>query len=404
MRRSPAEADGGQETMPVQDEMDRLTEMQKKISQHKRQFWSHFLSTSVMVVMVLLATYLLIEYQIYRNVRILGSVNVGGAGNSSYTEFAEGVLQYSKDGVSYIDLKGKERWNQPCQIQNPIADTNKAAAVVADKGGNDIIVFEKKGLKGEIHTNLPIEKVAVSGQGIVCAILKNGSSPMVMCYDAAGNVIAEQKVSVSAVGYPMDAAISEDGYTMAVSYLQFAGGSVSSKVSYYDLKNIGDEETEHPVNGKDYPDEVIPDVFFMDNQTSVAVGDQTLLIYTGTGSPELDAKITVNEEIKSVFHSDKYVGVIVRNGEGEGYLIRLYNKDGKLVMTEKFTGDYNNIKISGDHIMMYDGKNCSVFKKSGVHKFEGELPQGILEILPLSGINKYAVITADGLMEVRFTK
>lgn len=404
MRRGLTEVEGGQADLQVDEEVDRLEQMQKKISQHKRQFWSHFISTSVMIFMVLLATYFLIEYQIYRNVRILGNINVSGAGNSSYTEFAEGVLQYSKDGVSYIDLKGKERWNQPYQIQNPIADTNETAAVVADKGGNDIMVFEKKGLKGEIHTNLPIEKVAVSGQGIVCAILKNGSSPMVMCYDAAGNVIAEQRVSVSAVGYPMDAAISEDGYTMAVSYLQFSGGSVSSKVSYYNLKNIDNGETEHPVNGKDYPDEVIPDVFFMDNKTSVAVGDKTLLIYTGAGSPELDAKITINGEIKSVFHSDKYIGLIVKNSEAEGYLIHLYDKNGKLIMTEKFNGDYNNIKISGDHIMMYDGKQCSVFKKSGVHKFEGELPQGILEILPLSGINKYVVVTSDGLMEVRFTK
>lgn len=384
--------------------LDPLAGMEQKIRQHRHQFWSHFLSTAAMILLVLAATYFLIEYETYGNVKMIGNVNIDGAGNSSYVEFADGMLQYNKDGISYIDLNAKERWNQPCQIQNPIADTNKTAAVVADKGGNDIIVLEKKGLKGEIHTNLPIEKVSVSGQGIVCAILKDGSSPRVMCYDAAGNVIAEQKVSVAAVGYPMAVAISEDGYTMAVSYLQFTGGSVSSKVSYYNLKNAEEGETDHPVNGKDYPDEVIPTVFFMDNQTSAAVGDQTLLIYSGSGTPELDAKITVSEEIKSVVHSDKYIGLIVKNNEGEGDRIRLYNKGGKLVMTEQFTGDYSNVKISGNHIMLYDGKKCSVFKKSGVHKFEGELPKEIKEIMPLSGINKYAVITADGLTEIRLTK
>lgn len=400
----PAENRVGQVIEQEDDERELLADIEHRVKRHKRRFWENLISSAVMAFLVIAATYFLIEYELYQNVTVLGSTNIGGAGDSLYTEFADGLLQYNKDGAAYIDLNGKEKWNQPCQIQNPLAATNKTAAVIADKGGNDIFVFEKKGLKGEIHTNLPIEKVSVSGQGIVCAVLKDGSSPRVMCYDAAGNVIAEQKVSVAAVGYPMDAEISEDGYTMAVSYMKFAGGTISSKVSYYNLKTTDDGQADHPVTGKDYPGEIIPEVFFMDNQTSVAVGDQTVLVYSGAGDPELDAKITVEEEIKSVFHSEKYFGLILKNNEKGGCLIRLYNKKGKLVMADQFTGDYNNVKMVGDHIMMYDGKKASVFKKSGVHKFEGEVSQSILEMFPLKGINKYAVVTADGIVEIRLAK
>ena len=37
------------------------------------------------------------------------------------------------------------------------------------------MVVQEDGIKGEIETTLPIEKIAVSRQGIVSAILKNES-------------------------------------------------------------------------------------------------------------------------------------------------------------------------------------------------------------------------------------
>lgn len=59
----------------------------------------------------------------------------------------------------------------------PFLDVNEKSAAIADKGGNDIIVFQEDGLKGEIHTTLPIEKINVSEQGIVGAILKMTHQP-----------------------------------------------------------------------------------------------------------------------------------------------------------------------------------------------------------------------------------
>ena len=50
--------------------------------------------------------------------------------------------------------------------KNPFVDVNEVSAVVADKGGNDIMIFQREGLKGEIKTTLPIEKISVSEQGL----------------------------------------------------------------------------------------------------------------------------------------------------------------------------------------------------------------------------------------------
>lgn len=70
---------------------------------------------------------------------------INAEGNVSYLEFGNGVLKYSKDGIALVNRKGDEEWNQPYQIKNPIVNTwQDEAVVVADKGGNTIMVRIKK--------------------------------------------------------------------------------------------------------------------------------------------------------------------------------------------------------------------------------------------------------------------
>ena len=100
--------------------------------------------------------------------------------------FGDFILKYTKDGVALVDQKGKELWNHSYQIKNPIIEINHEIAVIGDSGGNSIIVIDQKGIKGEIETTQPIEKLSVSQNGIVAAVLKDEVSPKVMCYDFDG--------------------------------------------------------------------------------------------------------------------------------------------------------------------------------------------------------------------------
>ena len=54
--------------------------------------------------------------------------------------------------------------------------------------------------------------------------------------------------------------------------------------------------------------------------------------------------------------------------------------------------------------LMYDGKKCRIYSELGVEKFEGEVDKDIMEIRPLAGINKYLLMSADGMEEVRLVK
>ena len=54
--------------------------------------------------------------------------------------------------------------------------------------------------------------------------------------------------------------------------------------------------------------------------------------------------------------------------------------------------------------IMYDGKKCSIYSKWGIHKFEGELENDIMEIIPMFGINKYLTISENEIQEVYLVK
>lgn len=73
-------------------------------------------------------------------------------------------------------------------------------------------------------------------------------------------------------------------------------------------------------------------------------------------------------------------------------------------MSENFTGDYSHVKLCGSQVIMYDGKNCSIFTRGGIHKFDGEMNSNILEIFPVPGVNKYIVMNENGLEVVRLVK
>ena len=343
--------------------------IEEQVRQHKRSRRIRVTVISTLVIMIAVTSFLVIHLQTYMSSRTITTYENNSDGNVNYRQFADGVLKYSKDGIALLNRRGKENWNQPYQIKNPIIDTyNNDAVVVADKGGNTMLVLDREGLKGEIQTMLPVEKAVVSAQGIVCTVLKNGTSPKIVCYDAAGNLLIEMTASLTGTGYPLDVGISEDGKLLLVSYLCVQGDRLITKIRYYNFDGEKDSIQDYEVTADDYENMTAASAFFMNPKVSVVVGDDRILFYHGEGRPELAETIILDKRIKSVFHSNRYVGLILKNERKEGYELCLFNTSGKKVLSEDFTGDFTSVKLSGSQVLMYDGKKCSVDTRTGIHK------------------------------------
>ena len=381
-----------------------LSEIKHKTRKVRLAKIRRVLTLLILISLAVCGTYLLLDNQTYARARTAAEYPIDISDTSSYAQFADGIVRYNRDGVVFLNRKNEEQWIQPTQLQNPTICVKDNAFAVADNGGNSILVFTREGLKGEIETTLPIEKIAISDQGIVSAILRNENSPQIISYDATGNILVEQQVTVSTTGYPVALEMSDDGNMLAVSYLYTEGTAIKSRVIYYNFGETGQERTDNIVMSEEYDNTVMAEIFFMGDDRSIVVGDDRFVIYRGKEVPEKQKEITLDQEIQSVFHSDRYIGFILLNQEKSGYELRLYSRLGEQVLSREISGKYSNVKIDGNEVIMFDGSRCCIITATGIVKFEGDLNVEALEIFQAPGINRYYMMSVDELRVIYLTK
>ena len=245
---------------------------------------------------------------------------------------------------------------------------------------------------------------AVSENGIVSVLLRNGMSPQIICYDATGNVLVEHTASLSGIGYPIGMSLSADGTMLQVSYLCVADGVEATRVVYYNFKDGGTEKETYQVTEDVYKNTVMPTSFFVNNKKSIIVGDSSFVVYNGKDTPQAAKTVELGKAVQQVFYDDEYLGFVLKNVGEEESELRLYDMNGEQKISKKFVGEYSNISVSEGNVIMLDGKKCMIFSAWGVRKFDGEVEMNIKEVLPLTGINKYLLVSNDGMEEVRLVK
>lgn len=383
---------------------DDLSEIMKKVHKFRRAKVRRILVLIVLIILAVCGTYLLLKNQSYGHARTAAEYSSDISDTSKYAQFANGIVRYNRDGVAFLNNKNEEQWIQPTQLQNPVITVKEESFAVADNGGNNILVFSEEGLRGEIETTLPIEKISISDQGIVSVLMRNGSTPSIITYDAAGNILAEIQITQGTMGYPTAMEMSDDGNTLAVSYLYLDGVNIKSRVIYYNFGEAGQENADNIVSSEEYDNTVMADIFFMGGGRSVAVGDNSFVIYRGTDTPQPEKTIVIDQEIQSVFHSDQYIGFILLNQEKSGYEVRLYNRIGEQLISREIPGNYSNVKMDGDEIIMFEGSRCCIVTATGIIKYDGNLDVDALEIFRAFGVNRYYVMSVDELRVIYLTK
>lgn len=381
-----------------------LEDLEKKIRAYRRQEWTKLIMTVLTIIAAVVSTYLILEMQTYPKMKVIERYDDTVTNSGSYKEFADGVLKYSRDGISFLSKTGEEKWNQSYQIKNPVVVINNKSVAVAEQEGNTIYVFDEQGMKGEIHTTAPVEKFVVADNGIVAALLRNEESVQVVCYDAVGNILVAHKTTMSGMGYPIGLALSPNGTRLAVTYLTIDEGCVATRAIFYDFSGELNEEKQYQLSEDVYKDLVIPVVYFATEEKAVLVGNTGYWYYEIKNGTTTSKKIEVDKEIMSVFWEDQTVGFVLKKSGEDGQEVRLYDLNGKQILSKRITEEYANVKLSEGNVLLFDGKKACIISKWGVLEFEGETEKNIMELITLSGINKYLMMSADGMEEIRLVK
>lgn len=355
------------------------------------------------VISILLYAYLNVGIFVTTNVVKVHTEEVNL--NNRYELFGENILRYGKDGMAILNKSGVERWNAPYQISNPMVEMTGDSLIIADRNGNRIMIMDQDRVKGEIETTLPIEKVSVSSQGIVAALLKDGNRPQVICYDSVGNILAELVVSTTSIGHPLDIAISYDGTKIFATYVQYNEGMVNSTYRCYDLSSQESTSAEKILVENTLTGVVAPSTFFVNESSAAIITDSSLHVFQINSSNVESVDIPVEKEIGQVFNDENYIGIMLKGTTvDESNEIRIFNTKGKQVSTMFYTGEYTNIKIIDEQIILYDGSSCIIFKINGRELFEGDFDSELSAIIPIFGFNKYLVINKESIIEVKLKR
>ena len=243
-----------------------------------------------------------------------------------------------------------------------------------------------------VYLSQEAEKYGVDG--ILLVSLADTDVAWIMTYEADGTNSYTGQAHMTDGGYPVSVSLSPDGELLAISYLYVDAGVVKSNVTFYNFGPVGENQSDYMVSAYSYSDLVVPKVQFMNNDTAFAVGDSRLMIYSGTQKPVTAGEYLYDDEIQSIFYSDKYVGLVFLSDQAETkYRMDVYNTSAAKVGSYYFDVDYTDIFFGDDDMVIYNESECQIFTTDGVEKYHGSFGKSARLLLPAGGSYKYYLVT-----------
>ena len=369
---------------------------QEKREQALRRRRRRNILLAVIVIAAVAAAVILAGGRQYGEYKVLRSDRQDDTLTSRYGRVGGFILQYETDGARLWDRQGEEIWNISYTMTDPAFVTCGETAAIYDKGGTAVVVTDRNGKRGEFTTKLPIVRVSVSEEGNVAALQEDENNAWIEYYSSAGTEIASIRTAMDDPGYPMGISISPNGELLAVSYLSFKGGIQKGVVHVYSFGEEGQNQMDNRIAAFDFNQRVVPEVDYLDNKTLVVFRDNGFTICEGARIPEVSEEVTVDREIRAVFHDETHVGLLMTGDEEDTWQMCLYGKSGRQQFSETIDFPWSRVELYQNEISLYNGAALRVYDSSGGIRYDGVYalePRSFFAI----GKHRYVVVTETGI-------
>lgn len=366
----------------------------EKIIKHKLTNVYRFLLVAAAAIALIAVIIVQYRRHVYTDYDIVSSTPRERVSGSTDLSLGNAILTYSKDGAHCTDAKGNALWNQTYEFQDVRLAMCGSTVAIAEYNGRNIFVQNGEKQVSKFTTTMPIRDVSVSAEGYVTAVLEGTDVTVINTYNPGGEIIYEGEARMNNSGYPAAISLSPDGELLCVSYWYLDAGVVKTNVVFYNFGDVGENVSDCMVGIFFYTDTLVPQVQFMNNNTAFAVGDNRLAIYSGSYAPMEIAAFMLNEEIKSVFYSDKYIGLVFQSEDSERlYRMDVYDTNAAMVGSFYFDIEYTDIFFGQNNFVAYNEKECVIITMDGNEKFNGEFDRSVRLMLPVGNSYKYLLVT-----------
>ena len=374
--------------------MEQQNKEKRKLKMNRMQ-WT--IAAGVLILAVVLVYALVKNNKVASSYEVVTSMSRGDDTSVYYRMMRKGMVKYSKDGVAMTNKSGTVLWNQTYEMVSPTMTSAGDYVAVGDIGANTIYIFNEYGQLGRVSTDVPIQEIQISEQGVVAAVLSDTSSNYINLYDKQGNSLGSIKASLENTGYPLAIALSPDASKLAVSYLIVNSGSMQSRIVFYDFSDV---EGDHLLDTQEL-EGLYPKAAFLDSREVVLFGEKGFVLYQAD-SKKIETQENFESEINSVFCTDQKLGFIFKNEDDNGkYRMEIYNKAGKKSSTYYFDLDYSGLTADDDEVILYNDEEMLIYQMGGRVRFRGTFNTAVTGVMPSWEDGLYWLIDDQSLREIR---
>ena len=374
--------------------MEQQNKEKRKLKMNRMQ-WT--IAAGVLILAVVLVYALVKNNKVASSYEVVTSMSRGDDTSVYYCMMRKGMVKYSKDGVAMTNKSGTVLWNQTYEMVSPTMTSAGDYVAVGDIGANTIYIFNEYGQLGHVSTDVPIQEIQISEQGVVAAVLSDTSSNYINLYDKQGNSLGSIKASLENTGYPLAIALSPDASKLAVSYLIVNSGSMQSRIVFYDFSDV---EGDHLLDTQEL-EGLYPKAAFLDSREVVLFGEKGFVLYQAD-SKKIETQENFESEINSVFCTDQKLGFIFKNEDDNGkYRMEIYNKAGKKSSTYYFDLDYSGLTADDDEVILYNDEEMLIYQMGGRVRFRGTFNTAVTGVMPSWEDGLYWLIDDQSLREIR---
>lgn len=374
--------------------MEQQNKEKRKLKMNRMQ-WT--IVAGVLILAVVLVYALVKNNKVASSYEVVTSMPRGDDTSVYYCMMRKGMVKYSKDGVAMTNKSGSVLWNQTYEMASPTMTSAGDYVAVGDIGANTIYIFNEYGQLGRVSTDVPIQEIQISEQGVVAAVLSDTSSNYINLYDKQGNSLGSIKASLENTGYPLAIALSPDASKLAVSYLIVKSGSMQSRIVAYDFSDV---EGDHLLDTQEL-EGLYPKAAFLDSREVVLFGEKGFVLYQAD-SKKIETQENFESEINSVFCTNQKLGFIFKNEDDNGkYRMEIYNKAGKKSSTYYFDLDYSGMTADDDEVILYNDEEMLIYQMGGRVRFRGTFNTAVTGVMPSWEDGLYWLIDDQSLREIR---
>lgn len=374
--------------------MEQQNKEKRKLKMNRMQ-WT--IAAGVLILAVVLVYALVKNNKVASSYEVVTSMSRGDDTSVYYRMMRKGMVKYSKDGVAMTNKSGTVLWNQTYEMASPTMTSAGDYVAVGDIGADTIYIFNEYGQLGRVSTDVPIQEIQISEQGVVAAVLSDTSSNYINLYDKQGNSLGSIKASLENTGYPLAIALSPDASKLAVSYLIVNSGSMQSRIVFYDFSDV---EGDHLLDTQEL-EGLYPKAAFLDSREVVLFGEKGFVLYQ-PDSKKIETQENFESEINSVFCTDQKLGFIFKNEDDNGkYRMEIYNKAGKKSSTYYFDLDYSGLTADDDEVILYNDEEMLIYQMGGRVRFRGTFNTAVTGVMPSWEDGLYWLIDDQSLREIR---